>query len=204
MSISKRNKELGVQGARIVSVIGLLIGVPSLAVGLSLVVPGATYSSPEQPLVIERVKNHLATATNSNSVTVAEQQLSEVTTELDQYLKIHPLAKDSKDFQDWYRQVSRIKHRLTLARAVENSQADPLEKLQAEDIALKSLREFAEIKLTDLFGATLGTEYNVPNNIPIQLNAAQETIVNSWRVLIPVGIISLLLGLDRAVVSDEV
>lgn len=92
---------------------------------------------------------------------------------------------------------------MSLARSVKNSQSTPLEKLQAEDIALRELRDFAEIKTTKAWGEIIDTEYNVPKQIPIQLNAGQEAIANSWIVLIPIGIINLPLGLCMAVASDE-
>jgi len=175
----------------------------SLGTAFSIISP-TTLFDPQQTTLLSEIKERVTTATTSNRVTIAAQQLTEATAELNNYVKVHPLVENSgEDFRKWYQQLLGVNQRLALAEQVEKSQASPLEKLQAEEIALKSVRDFAEIKLTNAFGANLGIDYNIPQSIPIQPNAVEQAIVDWGGLFFPVGIIAILFGLLTLVFSED-
>ncbi len=208
MNTAPENKQMSLLGFSIRSVFGgvsLLIGATSLSLGLTFAIISPTsFFDPNQVVVLSEIRKRFVTATTSNRVDIAFQQLNDATTELDKYVKVHPLAEEAgEDFNNWFSGMLGVNHQLALAEQVEKSAASPLKKLQAEEIALKSLRDFAEIKLTNIFGTNLGTDYNVPQTIPIQLNAVEQAIVNFWWLLFPVGIISSFFGVITVAFDDE-
>ncbi len=157
----------------------------------------------QQSKVLDKIHKHVVSASTSHSVTVVEQQLTEADTEIKRYMKAQPLVEISgTDFENWYRSISGVKHQLNLAEQVENSNASPFQKLQADKMALDSLKDFAEIKLTNSFGATLGVEYKAPSSIPLKLNSLETAITSLYWVLSPIKIASIFLA--AILVSDDI
>lgn len=104
MSQVRPTRRFEVQKSWIIKFI-FTIGFASFAAGVLLVLIHPIYYLylyPEQEVLIERVEKEFTTAATSNSLKIAEQQVTQMTTELDNYLQMHPLGKSSKDFLDWY------------------------------------------------------------------------------------------------------
>ena len=149
----------------------------------------------EQSEVLAKINEHFAKASTSHSVNVAEQQLTEAAAEIERYIKAEPIAEISgSDFENWYKGMLEIKHQLALAKQVENSNDSPSKQLQFRTSALDSLKTFAEIKLTNVFGANLGVEYNVPSSIPLRMNSLEIKVAAFYWLLFPVAIAGITLA----------
>ncbi len=156
----------------------------------------------QQSKVLDKIHKYIVSASTSHSVTVAEQQLTEADTEIKRYMKAQPLVEISgTNFENWYKGMLGVKHQLELAKQAESFNVSPLEKLNVEKIGLDSIRNFAEIKLTNVFGANLGVEYNTPSSIPLKQNYVETAITDSYWVLFPIGIVAAVL--TNILISDD-
>ncbi len=190
---------------------GLLyfVGCTSLLVGIASGLFGPSQffhinEQRQQSEVLDRIRQHVINASSSYDIAVAEQQLTEAVTEIEGYLKAQPLAEISgTDFENWYRSIPGVKHQLNLAEQVENSNASPFQKLQADKMALDSLREFAKAKSTIIFGIELGVEYNIPSSIPLKLNSLETAFTALYWLLFPIGIASIVLALILVAVIEK-
>lgn len=187
-------------GWREISGLGcFLVAVSSLSLGLllNLTNPSSVFHINElqqQSEVLDKIKEHIAIASTSYDVNIAEQQLTKAVDQIDQYIKAQPTVDFSgDDFKKWHRGILGVRGQLQGAKHVVNSNPSLLEKLEAQKIALDSLKDFAQIKQTNYFGGDLGVEYNVPSSIPFKLNSLEATIADSSWVLFLVTVASVLL-----------
>ena len=184
----------------ILALVYFFVGSTSLWLGLALYLFGTPalfhiHEQQEQSEVLAKINEHFAKASTSHSINVAEQQLTEAIAEIERYVKAEPLAEISgSDFENWYKGMLAIKQQLSWAEQVKSSNDPPSKKLQAEIGALESLKTFAEIKLTNVFGANLGVEYNVPSSIPLRMNALETKVAACYWLLFPVAILGISLA----------
>ncbi len=187
------------QWKRTLALVCFLIGCTSLFLGTGVYLFGSSsfFHSDEQQRqaeILAKIHYHVKSASISHNVKVAKQELIEAVSEIEGYIKAQPLVEISNNnFENWYKGMLEIKHQLVLTEQVESSNASALQKLQAENIALESVKNFAEIKLKNVFGFNLGVEYNLPSSIPLKLNPLETAITAFYWVFFLIVIASVVI-----------